>query len=89
MLIKPTLNVIKPTKDDPIAAAHRGKRQVRFGSSVRETDTGDREKLFKGITIEGPALIEEHASTTVLHPGDTLEVDQYGNLIVTVEGRTS
>lgn len=89
VLIKPTLNVIKPTKDDPIAAAHRGKRQVRFGSSVRETDTWDREKLFKGHTIEGPALIEEHASTTVLHPGDTLEVDQYGNLIVTVEGRTS
>ncbi len=89
VLIKPTLNVIKPTKDDPIAAAHRGKRQVRFGSSIRETDTWDREKLFKGHTLEGPALIEEHASTTVLHPGDKLEVDQYGNLIVTVEGRTS
>jgi len=89
VLIKPTLNVIKPTKDDPIAAAHRGKRQVRFGSSIRETDTWDREKLFKGHTIEGPALIEEHASTTVLHPGDTIEIDQYGNLIVTVEGRTS
>jgi hypothetical protein len=29
-------------------------------------------------------LIEEHASTTVLMPGDSCEVDSYGNLTITV-----
>ena len=40
-----------------------------------------------GNRIVGPALIEEHASTTVLMPGDRLEVDAYGNLVITVGTR--
>ena len=31
-----------------------------------------------------PAVIEEHAATTILHPGDALEVDGFGNLLITV-----
>ena len=34
--------------------------------------------------IKGPALIEEHASTTVLMPGDVCKVDAYGNLLITI-----
>ena len=37
-----------------------------------------------GARIAGPALIEEHASTTVLAPGDTLEVDVFGNLDIAI-----
>ena len=37
-----------------------------------------------GNRISGPALIEEHASTTVLMPGDGCEVDAYGNLVIAV-----
>ena len=37
-----------------------------------------------GDNIKGPALIEEHASTTVIHPGDRLEVDPYGNLLIKI-----
>ena len=37
-----------------------------------------------GNRITGPALIEEHASTTVLMPGDACEVDAYGNLVIAV-----
>jgi N-methylhydantoinase A len=32
----------------------------------------------------GPALIEEYASTTLLLPGDRLEIDPYGNLTITI-----
>jgi hypothetical protein len=32
-------------------------------------------------------LIEEYASTTVLMPGDTMEVDALGNLVIAVGGR--
>jgi N-methylhydantoinase A len=43
-----------------------------------------REALVAGNRIEGPALIEEHASTTVVLPGDALEVDGFGNLIIDI-----
>ena len=41
-------------------------------------------KLKAGDRIEGPALVEEHASTTVLAPGDRLVVDLYGNLDIAI-----
>ncbi len=44
----------------------------------------DRLRLGAGDQIEGPALIQEHASTTVLCPGDRLEVDPFGNLIIAI-----
>jgi N-methylhydantoinase A/oxoprolinase/acetone carboxylase beta subunit len=34
-----------------------------------------------GVTIEGPALIEEQESTCVIGIGDKLRVDAQGNLI--------
>jgi N-methylhydantoinase A len=40
--------------------------------------------LLAGNRITGPALIEEHGSTTVLWPDDRLSVDPYGNLIITI-----
>jgi len=36
------------------------------------------------LAIAGPALIEEHASTTVVFPSDKLEVDQFGNLVIEI-----
>jgi N-methylhydantoinase A len=38
--------------------------------------------LTEESKIEGPAIIEEPASTTVVHPGDDLTVDKMGNLII-------
>jgi N-methylhydantoinase A len=43
-----------------------------------------REKLTPAAEIEGPAVIEEYASTTVLFPGDELRVADTGELVVTV-----
>jgi N-methylhydantoinase A len=43
-----------------------------------------RELLKCGNVIEGPALVEEHASTTVVQPGDTVKVDLYGNLQISI-----
>ena len=39
--------------------------------------------------IEGPALIAEPDATVLLAPGDRLEVDSFGNLIITVGGPTA
>ncbi|MBI4529398.1 MAG: hydantoinase/oxoprolinase family protein [Deltaproteobacteria bacterium] len=41
-----------------------------------------RSNLTERDKIPGPAIIEEPASTTVIHPGDILTVDMMGNLII-------
>jgi N-methylhydantoinase A len=44
----------------------------------------DRRRLPVGARLEGPAVVEEPESTTVLPPGTTAEVDPWANLIVSV-----
>jgi N-methylhydantoinase A len=44
-----------------------------------------RESLRAGIRLDGPCLIEEIASTTVVPPQAQVEVDPFGCLIVTWE----
>lgn len=44
----------------------------------------DRYSLASGVVIPGPALVEERESTTVIGVGDTLRVDELGNLRIQV-----
>jgi N-methylhydantoinase A len=74
------------TTSAPAKAALTGKRPVYVGGKFRPTPTYARAALTAGNRIVGPALIEEHASTTVLLPGDQLEVDAQGNLVIQVAG---
>jgi N-methylhydantoinase A len=73
-------------KSAPDQAAFTGRRPVFFDGKFRPTPTYARAALAAGNRINGPALIEEHASTTVLDPGDRLEVDPHGNLVIKVAG---
>ena len=41
-----------------------------------------REQLAAEHLIDGPAVIEEAASVTVLNPGQRLVVDAYGHLMI-------
>ena len=61
-------------------------RDIYFGKEkeFQITRSYEREGLAPGHIIEGPAVIEEHASTTVLFPEDKMEVDEYMNLVITV-----
>src|SRR3984957_11504571 len=68
----------------PPAAAHTGKRRVYFGKGFIDTPTFARARLLAGNRIDGPALIEELASTTVVLPGAVAEVDAFGNLVIEV-----
>ena len=45
----------------------------------------DRERLGAGDALRGPAIVEEWNTTTIVHPGQRLGVDDYGNLIITEE----
>jgi N-methylhydantoinase A len=84
VLAKPKFERIASGMESPPKEAQRRARQAWFGSGFAETPVYDRKALFAGNRIEGPALIEEHASTTVLMPGDALTVDALGNLVISV-----
>lgn len=59
----------------------KGRRVVDFDESGRlETTIYERADLIPGEPVEGPAVIEEPASTTVIHPGQRVMVDSIGNL---------
>lgn len=86
---KPAIEEIGEGSESPPAAASTGLRPVYFGPAQGwlDTPTFARDALLAGNRIAGPALIEEHASTTVLLPGDVLRVDRLGNLDIAIGGK--
>jgi N-methylhydantoinase A len=61
------------------------RREVVFGGGERvETPVYWRSDLHAGNEVEGPAVIAEAISTTLLAPGDRLRVDPIGNLRIEV-----
>ena len=86
LMRKPQFERIAAGDAAPPAAALRGTRPVYFAEAGRHLDTPtyDRAALVAGNRISGPALVEEYASTTVVHPGDTLEVDAFGDLVIAI-----
>jgi len=85
VVAKPPQGKIARGGPAPPRAAFTGKRPVYFrGRGFVPTRTFARAALTAGNRIKGPALVEEHASTTVLMPGDALTVDPWGNLVIAV-----
>jgi N-methylhydantoinase A len=68
-------------------AARNGTRPVYFTAATGFVDTPvyARERLAAGARIDGPALVEEYASTTVVFPGDRVDVSEYGDLVITID----
>jgi N-methylhydantoinase A len=65
------------------ADAHKGNRRVWFESvGLVESEAFDRVLLGLGSEIEGPAVIEDQDSTTLVHPGWHCRVDRYGVLAI-------
>jgi N-methylhydantoinase A len=62
--------------------ARRGARPVFFDGRWVDTPIYDRAVLPAGHRLDGPAVIEEFGSTTVVWPGQWLEVDPHGILLV-------
>ena len=85
VLRKPPLEKIARGSARVRASAMTGKRRVYFvQGGWMQTPTYRRDGLLAGNRFDGPALVEEHASTTVVQPGDSLRVDAYGNLVITI-----
>lgn len=61
-------------------------RTVDFDDlGVLATPFYHRDLLEPNMTFKGPAIIAEKATTTVVTPLHTVNIDQYGNLILTIE----
>jgi len=85
-LHKPPFDRIASGSTAPSAAAAHGSRPVYFTAQQGfvQTPIYRRPELLADNRIVGPALVEEHASTTVIYPGDVLTVDELGNLIIDI-----
>ena len=86
---KPPLERLPRGARSPSRGALRGSRGVRFAGArgTTRTPTYHRDALQWGNRIAGPALVEEHASTTLVLPGDRLTVDEFGNLVMEIARR--
>lgn len=68
-------------------SAITGRRSVWFASTgFVETPIIKRERLFAGVEFDGPAVVEQMDTTTVVPPGAHVAVDQYGYLHIDLAG---
>jgi N-methylhydantoinase A len=67
-----------------LSAAQIDRRPVWFEGEQVATPVYRRERLPRGALFSGPAIIEQLDATTVIEPGNRVELDALGNLIVTV-----
>jgi N-methylhydantoinase A len=66
----------------PLTGALKDERQVYFNDRFVRTPVYERSLIASGSEIDGPAVIEELGSTTVVFPEWSTTVDDLGNLIM-------
>nr|WP_276515506.1 hypothetical protein [Ancylobacter defluvii] len=72
-----------PTGVIPEPASHR---RVWFDGEGLDTPVYARDTLPCGFAFEGPAIVEQLDSTTVVPPGARAEVDKFLNIVIRVKG---
>ena len=75
----------------PLAAASRaedrdeqGCRRVIFETKALDCPIYLRSGFKAGDRLEGPAVVEELGATILVYPGDRMEVNQFGLLVIEV-----
>ena len=71
----------RPLSTTPASAARKGERKVDYAlEGVHPAVIYDGEKLEPGMAFAGPAIIEDPGTTIVIHPGNRVEIDGFGNI---------
>ncbi len=79
---KPVLSP-KPVVEGPVPEeAVLGDREVVFYGKRLKTKVIERSRLSPGNRLDGPAIVVEYSSTTVIPPGWTVLVDGFSNMIL-------
>src|SRR5690606_7955420 len=81
---KPQLSIRQTDVPHSEEGALKGHRKAYFGDGFVDAAIYDRYRLTPGIEVAGPAIVEERESTTIVFPGDTLTVDDAGNLRIAI-----
>ena len=64
----------------------RGRRPVIFESRSVDCPIYLRNGFKAGDRLEGPAVIEEMGATILVYPGDRMQVNEFGHLVIDVAG---
>jgi N-methylhydantoinase A len=59
-------------------------KRAWLGKRFQRVPVFDRDDLTPGQRIDGPAIVEESATVTVIHHSQSLRVDPYGVLVIQV-----
>jgi len=78
---RPSLPKVRASSGDA-EGARKTNRPVYFEGGFRDTPVYDRAGLPAGTRIEGPAVVEEFGSTTVIFPGQFATIDDHGIIVV-------
>ncbi|PHR17569.1 MAG: 5-oxoprolinase [Hoeflea sp.] len=79
----PPVNEAAPTGSaGDVKAAIMETRPAYFDGAWHETPHYDRSKLGVGSRVEGPAIIRQYDTTTVLLPAHYAEIDDHGNVLI-------
>ncbi|CEJ15256.1 Acetophenone carboxylase gamma subunit [bacterium YEK0313] len=76
------LSLSGATGDGDAKAKVKGTRRAWFEGGWREATVYDRYALSPGDRLDGPAIVEERESTTIVPPGDSVTVDAVEDLII-------
>ena len=68
------------SRDQP---SHAGRSASTPTEGYVDTPIRQRAGLHVGEMVPGPVVIEEYGSTIPIHPGFTVDVDAWRNLVVT------
>jgi len=81
------LGRVRPQRLERVAGAEfeYEARPIVFNRLERSARIVRRDALVPGADVDGPAVIVEATATTVVPPGSTLEVDDFGHLSISVE----
>lgn len=75
-----------PSVERGATAKPARERDVFFAGKAVRCPVYDRSSLSDGAVINGPAIIQEHGTTTTLFPGDVCRVVASGELLIEVGG---
>jgi N-methylhydantoinase A len=73
-----------PAATEQLSVAEKTSRKVYFGDidDYRETKIYDGDLLQRGMTVSGPAVVEQINTTIVVFPGQSLDVNEYGDFVL-------
>jgi N-methylhydantoinase A len=78
---KPKLASVSMRGDGPTRSGAARMRRLFLDGRFWEAQVFDRDSLPAGARFEGPAVVEQYDTTTLVPPGFAVTVDRFGNLI--------